>query len=377
MDMAEGVTSRPATPWGEAHSTIIPEDLVLLQDTNVNAPPRTSELEALRAEIENLRREIRLNQPNYQRSTWSPTIKLKEIVETIPVFDGHKPSVLQFTRACRRALTMLPVPTPPEAEENLVRLIKSRLHGHAYLVIEDEQVATIETLCEVLKEAFLPNRSTNYYRGELHNLYKRPSEHVLDYISRTKDLRQAILDVEARTYGNRHTIADRNRIDCEVMDSFINGLPPELRMPLRLEPCHDLNEAYRALIKVNQLTERDAERARSATPIQAAPRKICTSCGKLGHLEADCWAKTAKSTPIPATETDRNETVCYYCKKPGHVKFDCEARRRAQQRMLPVMGNVMGSQGFTSAGQAAQQTLRSAAGKTLPEPLPCSSTTPM
>jgi len=125
--------------------------------------------------------------------------------------------------ACRRALTMLPVPTPPEAEENLVRLIKSKLQGHAYLVIEDEQVATIETLCEILKEAFLSNRSTNYYRGELHNLYKKPSEHVLDYISRTKDLRQAILDVEARTYGNRHTIADRDRIDREVMDSFINS----------------------------------------------------------------------------------------------------------------------------------------------------------
>jgi len=211
MDPTNEVVSRPATPWGEAHSTFPQEDI------SIPVPPRISELEALRAEIETLRREIRLSQPHHQRPAWSPTIKLKEIVETIPVFDGHKPSVLQFTRACRRALTMLPVPTPPEAEENLVRLIKSRLQGHAYLVIEDEQVATIESLCEVLKEAFLPNRSTNYYRGELHNLYKKPSEHVLDYISRTKDLRQAILDVEARTYGNRYTIADRDRIDREVI----------------------------------------------------------------------------------------------------------------------------------------------------------------
>jgi len=376
MNLAEEATSRPTTPWGEAHSTYSQEDTT---DGNARilVPPRMSELEALRAEIETLRREIRLSQPNYQRPTWSPTVKLKEIVETIPTFDGHKPSVLQFTRACRRALTMLPVPTPPEAEENLVRLIKSRLQGHAYLVIEDEQVATIDGLCEALKEAFLPNRSTNYYRGELHNLYKKPSEHVLDYISRTKDLRQAILDVEVRTFGNRHTVADRDRIDHEVMDSFINGLPPELRMPLRLEPCRDLNEAYRALVKVNQLTERDAERARTVTSMQIAPKKTCTSCGKLGHLETDCWAKAARSTPTPATGIDKNEVVCNYCKQPGHMKFDCEARRKAQQRMLPVTGNAMGSQSFASADQAAQQTMRSTAGRTSPEPSPCSSIAPM
>jgi len=74
---------------------------------------------------------------------------------------------------CLQTSTMLPVPTPPETEENLVRLIKSRLQGHAYLTIEDEPVATVEGLCEALKEAFLPNRSSNYYRGELHNLYKK------------------------------------------------------------------------------------------------------------------------------------------------------------------------------------------------------------
>jgi len=376
MDPTNEAISRPATPWGEAHSSF-PQEPSTNEDINIPVPPRTSEIEALRAEIASLRLEIRSNHSGYRPNpACLPPIKLKEIVGTVPLFDGHNLSVLQFTRACRRALAMLPVPTAPETEENLVRLIKSKLQGHAYLVIEDEQAITVEGLCEALKQAFLPNRSPNYYRGELHNLVKKPSEHVLDYISRTKDLRQAILDAEIRTFGNRYTVADCNRIDLDVLECFTNGLPPELRTPLRLESCNDLNGAYRALLKVNQLIERDAERIRRMVPTPA-PRKTCTLCGKLGHLEADCWTKASRPASTPATEISNNEVICNYCKKPGHIKFDCEARQRAQQRSSLIAGNAPGSQGSTSAGQAAQSTLRSTVNKTLSEPLPCSSTAPI
>ena len=35
-------------------------------------------------------------------------IKLKDTIESVPVFDGHGPSVFQFLTACERARNMIP-----------------------------------------------------------------------------------------------------------------------------------------------------------------------------------------------------------------------------------------------------------------------------
>jgi hypothetical protein len=35
-------------------------------------------------------------------------IKLKDAIESVPIFDGHRPSVFQFLRACERARNMIP-----------------------------------------------------------------------------------------------------------------------------------------------------------------------------------------------------------------------------------------------------------------------------
>jgi len=115
--------------------------------------------------------------------------------------------------------------------------------GHTYLIVEDEPLTTVDILSEALKSAFLPNRSTNYYKGELHNLYKKPGEHVLDYVSRTKDLRHTILDAEARVLDHRFTPVDCVRINQDVLECFTNGLSPEF-LPLRLENCQNITEAF-------------------------------------------------------------------------------------------------------------------------------------
>lgn len=115
----------------------------------ISTPRGIAEVETLRAEIDLLRREFRRGRTpaaDSWRNMSTSHIKLKEIVDTRPLFNGHNISVLQFTRACKRALEMLPAPLSPDSEANLVRLIKMKLQGHAYLVVKDETIVTVEKL---------------------------------------------------------------------------------------------------------------------------------------------------------------------------------------------------------------------------------------
>lgn len=270
-------------------------------DGNREPDATLSETDLLRLELDNLKREVRRNRTlavDQSRHLPSPQIKIKEIVETIPQFNGHNISVMQFSRACKRALEMLPHPVYPETEANLVRMIRMRLQGYAYLVVEDETILTIEKLKDVLKAAFMPSSTLNYYRGALSNLHKGPDKHVLDYISRAKDLKQAILEEELKNHGDHLNEIEKSRIDYDALECFINGLPPEYRLSLKIEGCRTLTEAFNILIHVNQQLKRDAELAREqaktripSTHVAIAKRTPCNICGKSGHTDDMCWRK--------------------------------------------------------------------------------------
>lgn len=301
--------------------------------------PATDVIETLRSEVAALRQELRAHRaPEPPRVLYAPPIKLKDIVATVPMFDGHSLPVLQFTRACKRALAMLPVPTPPDTELNLVRMLKTRLTGHAYLAVEDDPCSTVEELSDALKAVFCPHRGVNFYRGELHHLYKDPAEHVLEYISRTKELRQTILDGECKIRDRHFDSSQRICLDTEVRESFIDGLPPELRVPLRVERCNSLQETYQALIRVHHFADRDADRRQAVTVNQLRPVRTSTQ-----------------------TKAVQPEITCNYCKKPGHIKFNCELRRINNKRNLAkTAGNSLGVLSSPSAGQAALTEQRSA-----------------
>ncbi|KAI4476433.1 hypothetical protein M0804_013603 [Polistes exclamans] len=73
-------------------------------------------------------------------------------------------------------------------ETSLARLLIYKLSGHAYLVIEGLKISRVEHLIERLEDAFLPSRGSNYYRGQLATEFMRPSEHMLDYFGRVKEI---------------------------------------------------------------------------------------------------------------------------------------------------------------------------------------------
>jgi len=82
----------------------------------------------------------------------SSSIRFKDIVDSIPHYDGHKISVFQFSKICERALHLI----PSHQEHYLVQLIINKLQGHAYTAIEGTDFQTVVELTCQLKKNIRP-----------------------------------------------------------------------------------------------------------------------------------------------------------------------------------------------------------------------------
>ena len=286
-----------------------------------------------------------INHNNVPDQDPTPQITLKDAVKAVPKFNGYNMSVLQFARACNRAKALI----PSQAEPQLARLLTNKLQDHAYLAVEDRVFDTVNDLIKQLKRTFSPAKTSDHYRGELANVIKGTNEHMLEYIQRVKDLRSAILEEDSENYRDfaRNHPQDLDRL---ALDSFVDGLPPYIRM--RLLRCNfgTLDEAFDQAVFVDKEIERDRLRFSE----QKAPKLICQICNKTGHDALSCrsnqriasqpserypqnrateygnqapnpllpyWDKTR---PPPSRPTELR--ICDYCKKPGHAISECRKR---------------------------------------------------
>lgn len=266
-----------------------------------------------------------------ERTQEQSPIRLKDAVDSIPKYDGHKISVFQFCKICERALNLI----PKGQEYHLVQLIINKLSGHAYAAVEGVEYPRLYYLTKRLKEVFGPNKSTDQYRGELANIYMKPNEHILDYVERVKELRTLILDGESTTSG--HIDEERRTlIEMRAKDSFINGLPPELLVRVKLETPFSLEQAVVTAIQLTKTLEAENSRKRAASykPTPNFRADVIRNTGNSGpprNIE-EPRTNVSRSAPfikplIPGqpgpSYLDNPERICFYCKAPGHFMKDC------------------------------------------------------
>ena len=273
--------------------------------TDINASLSRVE-EDLRASRESRDTEIPTSTPSVPRgirpinNNFQP-IKLKDAIESVPVFDGHRPPIFQFLRACERARSMV----PRSQEPYLVKLLMNKLRGHAFLAVEDGVVLTLNDFGNRLKNMFGPGKTINEYRGELATVFQRPGEEILDYIDRVKNLRLAIMDEER--YGFDTVSADvQDTIDWDTAEAFVKGLPNEVFMRVKLAGYQSLDDAFcqavRATRELKQVNNR-------------------SQCQRLGNNRQD--RRFVPPTQNRPNVPRQNFIMCNYCKKPGHLVRDC------------------------------------------------------
>lgn len=256
----------------------------------------------------------------------NPQISIKDAVEFVPTFNGQNISVLQFSRACKRAKSMV----SPYVEPQLVKFLQNKLQGHAYLAIEDRTFSSVDELISRLKNVFSPAKSTNQYRGELANITKLPSENILDYIGRVKDLRSAILEGEQDRYT---TFFPQLAITINelTLESFLNGLPPEIRVQMNILGYRTLDQAFDTAITAAKQVESDRIRFHGAPAPSQTASVVCQICNKPNHTASQCWhLNSARQNKPPQNNSNRpfnpQQLFCNYCKSNGHTISQCRIR---------------------------------------------------
>lgn len=154
-------------------------------------------------------------------------ICLKDAIDSIPRYDGHKMFVFQFCKICERAANLI----PRYHEYHLVQLITNKLYGHAFTAVEGTEYSSVFSLTKRLKQVFDPNKSTDQYHGELANIYMKPNEHILDYVERIRKLQTSIMDGEttsARFIGE----VTQSSIEFSARDNRLSPGPSETRRTL-------------------------------------------------------------------------------------------------------------------------------------------------
>ena len=68
--------------------------------------------------------------------------------------------------------------------------------------------------------------------------------------------------------------------------------------------------------------------------------KVCTFCGKQGHLESQCWKKHGKPSKFKSDGKDPRR--CWICGSADHVKKDCPKKKKKTEETASMNGVFMG-----------------------------------
>lgn len=246
-----------------------------------------------------------------------PKLTFREALETVPYFDGYNMSVSSFARACRRAREVMPA----SSERNLTRLLTNRLRGRAQAAVEDEPCDNIIQLIDLLTSAFGSQKTINQYRGELSIIYIKRGEHILDYISRVKDLRSAIIDSERRECGQL-THGQLAEIDALTARSFCEGLPLEYRLQFQATCYSQPFDAFSTAKTIARRLELDKTRFEEPLKGRQGTEKYPTN--SIGPTRAHLTAYR------PVVSSDRYDYREQY--RPEVNNFDTRHHRRDHHR---------------------------------------------
>lgn len=255
---------------------------------------------------------------------------LRDALELVPKYDGHNIPIWQFTRACKRAKEAVALID----EALFVRMLRNKLTHHAYLAVEDEMHTTVDKFLDALKRTFGPGRSSNYYRGQLSITYKKPNEHILDYIGRIRDLRTAIIEGDQANLDRALMAPEIVSIDSFALEAFYEGLPREYRIELRSEGYSNLSDAYTKTIAISKRLEREEARNRNTR----GPRDEAYNTARLPQQQNNNGMKPVILNSNSASPNGAK--ICNYCKKMGHMVHECRKRQfREGQNINNNTGN--------------------------------------
>lgn len=216
-----------------------------------------------------------------------------------------------------------------DSTQIFLELLRQKFKGRARAAIENLDYDSIQALEEKLKEIFDPCMTPSQCRTALENVIKGSNEHIVDYINRVRTIFNNVLNAEATDRGREISNAERSKLEKGAITSFLNGIPPNLRLECKLKILKSLENAYTTAIKVYKAHAKDIQQTvliyRVEIDLEANKfdrvKPVCGYCSKLGHLEEKCFKKKReKKTEEQKTKTGKE---CVLCHKQGHLIKEC------------------------------------------------------
>ncbi|KYN21439.1 hypothetical protein ALC57_06189, partial [Trachymyrmex cornetzi] len=226
--------------------------------------------------------------------------------------------IWQFARACKRAKDSIPLID----EVLFVKMLRNKLSNHAYLAIEDETHDTVAKFLESLKKTFGPDRSSNYYRGQLSIAYKKQGEHILDYIGKIKDLVTAIIEGDQSNLNRKLTSEETQTIESYALEAFYEGLPGNYRVELKAEGYTNFADACAKAITIHKRLEREEARHKYNRNTHGGTTDNNTQ-PQMRILQRDNQREPTNNTNI----FHGTRKICTFCKNLGHVFHECHKRQ--------------------------------------------------
>ena len=134
-------------------------------------------------------------------------ILLKDALTVVPNFNGDKIPLSVCLEGCDEAKELV----TEESEENLVKVIRSKLSGEIRKAIYGQTFMTIEQLKKFFKPIYAPARTVHQLLGEMENEYQRDNETVISFANRIRDLGRGKGHILIQIPRNRRT---KNRDAC-------------------------------------------------------------------------------------------------------------------------------------------------------------------
>lgn len=237
------------------------------------------------------------------------SLKIRDVIHMIPIFSGSKDdcSFQEFSAACLDARGMI----PEEYEEDLTKIIKTRLKEGALQVVRNGQPRNINDLIKLLKGIYAPRQSSMGLYGDLSRLCQKPSEDVATYFNRARMIGNHIIEVYRFEHNDHIPPATKAEIENACCRAFVLGLKEEIYNLIKEH--EDLSKAGPEAINI----EEQLILQKSLRNLSLKDDAKCIFCEKVGHKARDC--------PLIGKDK-KGAQQCQLCDREGHMAKDCRSR---------------------------------------------------
>lgn len=248
-----------------------------------------------------------------------------EVLKLVPSYDGETSELNEFLVCAREASFNLEV----EEKKKFTKLLKTKLTGTAFRVVNGRDFSSVEELKKILEEHFKVLSTPSEYLSKLNSSSQKFNEQIKDFAERLRQLAHKAKHAAIIKYEGKTSDVFNEEVNNITRNAFIMGLSD----PIMRTACFAQGESidFEGLVRITKNIETSQNlskcwgEARLDNKFETSVTengnevkskffpKSCTFCNRTGHVVSECRQKQKKNS-------------CYICGQQNHIARFCNNR---------------------------------------------------